>query len=125
MSAKKLILVVEDDSAIRESITDVLEMEDFAVTVAENGAAGLEILRAGGELPDLILLDIMMPVMDGYQFREQQLQDPRLAAIPTVVLSADRNFHTNVQGKGFAHALKKPIDLDQLLRLLGDLVHKR
>src|SRR5690349_16993945 len=82
------VLVVDDDADIRETVSLILEDEGYEVQSAQDGAAALGVLRAG-PLPDVILLDLMMPVMNGWQFREQQTRDPRLAAIPVVVLSAD------------------------------------
>ena len=81
------VLVVDDDESIRETLSEVLRDRGFSVAVAENGAAALAHLRAH-ELPCLIVLDLMMPVMSGAEFRDQQLADPRLAAVPVVVMSA-------------------------------------
>src|SRR5437879_6509382 len=88
----KTILVVEDDTATRDALSLILEAEGFGVMGAANGQEALDQLR-GSRRPDLILLDLMMPVMDGWQFRRAQAQDPALSAIPVVVLSADGNVH--------------------------------
>jgi signal transduction histidine kinase len=84
----KSILVVEDDVDIRESLLGLLREEGYQATACANGLEALEHLRVGHRA-DAILLDLMMPVMDGWQFRVQQKQDPRLAVIPVVVISAD------------------------------------
>src|ERR1044071_1184503 len=76
-----MILVVEDDSAIREVLTDVLESEGYQVLNAANGREAIQLLRSS-TLPCLILLDLMMPVMNGWQFRDEQRQDPLLAPVP-------------------------------------------
>jgi CheY-like chemotaxis protein len=111
------VLVVEDDEGIREALVDLLDSEGFSVTSAIHGADALERLRAASELPDVILLDLMMPVLDGWAFRAEQRQDPKLSAIPVVVITASRNADlTALAPKAF---LKKPIDFDELLRVLA------
>ena len=79
--------MVEDDPAIRAALTDALEDEGYDVETAANGRLALERLRTG-PLPSAIVLDLMMPVMDGWDFRHAQLQDPRLRSIPVVVVTA-------------------------------------
>src|SRR5215213_7431302 len=81
------ILVVDDDHAIRDSLTELLEDEGYVVARAENGQEALEFLRSNGA-PCLILLDLMMPVMDGYEFMDRTQGDPQLADIPVVVITA-------------------------------------
>jgi CheY-like chemotaxis protein len=83
----KRVLVVEDDALTRRCIVEVLLDAGYRVVEASNGAEALALLREQ-PLPALILLDLMMPVMTGQEFRAEQLQDPRLAAIPVVVVSA-------------------------------------
>src|ERR1043166_6147962 len=79
------ILVVEDDPDVREALVLLLEREGYAVTSVNNGQEALEQLRATPSA--LILLDLMLPVMDGFEFRVHQLQDPALARVPVIVLS--------------------------------------
>lgn len=81
------ILLVDDDPAILDAVTDFLTEEGFKVVSAMNGAEGLSVLRAG-LAADAILLDVMMPLMDGWDFRATQLADPALRDIPIVVISA-------------------------------------
>jgi len=81
------ILVVEDDKELRDTLCEALELEGYAAVGAENGQAALRHL-AGGARPCLILLDLMMPVMDGWTFRGELLKDPALAVIPVVVMTA-------------------------------------
>jgi CheY-like chemotaxis protein len=109
------VMLVEDDFAIRETVTDVLESEGFRVTCAANGAEALERLGRAAAPPDLILLDLMMPVMDGWEFREAQQRDPRLAAIPVVVLSAGAGMEGRLAGLSPDAFLPKPFELDHLL----------
>jgi CheY-like chemotaxis protein len=113
------ILVVDDDAAIREALTAVLEDEGYAVRTAANGRDALQLLRAGGPRPALILLDLTMPVMSGGEFREEQRRDPALAQIPVVVLSADRSVQAKaaaVQAQGY---LAKPVEIDVLLETVS------
>jgi len=81
------VLLVEDDLPIRDSLGEALTEEGFDVSTAGNGAEALERLRSG-RLPSVIVLDLMMPVMDGWDFRQEQLGDPALRDIPVVVVSA-------------------------------------
>jgi CheY-like chemotaxis protein len=88
MSSDKRILVVEDDALTAGAVKMVLEWEGFHVDCVANGQEALNRLRQPGPKPDLILLDLMMPVMDGQQFREEQKRDPAINYIPVVVVSA-------------------------------------
>ena len=105
-----MVMVVDDDASIREMVVEVLAMEGFAVVGARNGEEALRRLRQGELRPSLILLDLMMPVMDGWQFRAEQLQDPALARIPVVVTSAVAN--SDMHADGYC---EKPFDWGALL----------
>ena len=113
----KQILIVDDDGDIRETLSQILEEEGYGVLMASNGAEALARLREA-PCPDLILLDLMMPVMDGWQFRTEQRRDPALAEIPVIILSAAGNLHDNTRGFGAAATIKKPIYLDDLLEAI-------
>jgi CheY-like chemotaxis protein len=109
------ILVVEDDTAIRQTVAELLEDEGYAVSCAANGADALAQLDAGC-VPSLILLDLSMPVMDGWTFRSTQRSDPRLAAIPTVVVSASHGADArSLESLAPDAFLQKPFDLDRLI----------
>src|SRR5512132_4086682 len=83
------VLVVEDDAALREALSDALRDEGFTVTAAADGREALDLLRVtASPNPSVILLDLAMPRMNGWQFRAEQQTDDRIAAIPIVVLSA-------------------------------------
>ncbi len=113
---RKKILIIEDDQDIRDSLLELLE-EDYEVATAANGAEALDLLRNEPK-PDLILLDLMMPVMDGFTFREEQLKNPDWAKIPVVVMSADGHVAAK-QARASADAyLKKPVDIEDLLSVL-------
>jgi CheY-like chemotaxis protein len=110
------VLIVEDDPTVRSSLAGILQDEGYRVATAKNGEEALAYLRAH-RAPRLILLDLMMPVMDGLTFRAQQLGDPAMARIPTVVLSAARE-SDKMRGLAFHGYLQKPIELDLLLEVL-------
>lgn len=117
MSEARLILVVDDDPDIRDTLSDVLADAGFIVSTAANGREALRALRQGLS-PALILLDVMMPVMDGWQFRDEQLRAPELAGIPVVLLSAHSNVRDMVERTRPAGVLKKPLRLKELLAML-------
>jgi CheY-like chemotaxis protein len=108
---KTTVLVVEDDAAIREVLAEGLEEAGYRVTTAENGQKALADLRAA-PTPDVIVLDLMMPVMDGWEFRVEQKKDPRLAPIPVVVLSA--NASTKARAIDAAAFIGKPPSPDSV-----------
>jgi CheY-like chemotaxis protein len=111
------VLVVDDDRDIRDTIQELLEGEGYSVATAENGAVALRQLQHVH--PQLILLDLRMPVMDGASFREAQMNDESLAAIPTIVMSA-RSDPGKEAGPLLVRAcLSKPIELDELLALVA------
>jgi CheY-like chemotaxis protein len=110
----RLVLVVEDDSDLREIIAEVLHHARFRVAEAGNGTAALEILSTAPELPCGILLDLMMPVMSGWQFRAEQERDTRLAGIPVVVMSAVTDGESKAGLLRPAAYLRK-MDCDQLI----------
>ena len=116
------VMVIEDDLEIRESLVEILEDAGHAVLHASHGQDALDQLRAAPVKPAMILLDLMMPVMDGLTFRRAQLAEPALADIPTVLISA----HTHVQNVvelRFVRHLRKPIDLDELLQVAATFTH--
>jgi CheY-like chemotaxis protein len=113
----RAVLLIEDDPDIREAIGDVLAEEGYTVAMADTGQQGLDRLRAE-PLPDVILLDLMMPVMDGWKFREEQKQHPAWDAIPVIVLSAVGNTQERAESIGASGCLRKPLDIDELLDML-------
>jgi CheY-like chemotaxis protein len=113
------VLVVEDDLDIREVMRMVLEASGYQVLEAGDGAEALVVARA--HRPRLILLDLMMPGMDGFQFRESQLRDPAIAAIPVVIVSGGGAVPEKAAELGAAGYLVKPTDLQRLLAVMRDL----
>ena len=114
------VLIVEDDEDLREMMAQLLTLEGFETATVANGREALEYLH-NASTPDVILLDLMMPVMDGWEFRRQQQADPAIAPVPVFVLSAlDQNRASNLDATAF---LKKPLDFDRLLSLVRTYCH--
>lgn len=113
-SKPQSVLVVEDDLEIRESIIGILEDEGITAVGAENGAHAFRVLESGVN-PCLILLDLMMPVMDGMTFRQHQRNHPALSAVPVVILSAYRNLEEHCRGLDAVALLEKPVEIEELL----------
>ena len=110
------VLVVEDDDVVRAALGALLEDSGYHVSFAENGRAALDILTTGRS-PDVIVLDLRMPVMDGWQFRAIQKDDPRLGRIPVVAISADRSAAAAlISAQAYLH---KPLDPAEFLRTVA------
>ena len=112
------VLVVEDDVEIREALLDLLEQNGTEAIGAPNGKRALEFLASADPLPCLILLDLMMPVMDGQAFREAQLKDPRIANIPIIVVSAYRDVQSEASTLKAAGFIVKPPRLNDVLSMV-------
>ena len=108
------VLVIEDDEVIRESMSELLELEGFEVVTACNGREALEAVRAGPR-PCAVLLDLFMPVMDGWQFLAAIEAERELADLPVTVVSAAGD---RVSGIGRRRFLRKPVSLDALVATL-------
>ena len=109
---KPTVFIVEDDLDTREMLARFLELEGFAVESAENGRLALDRLGQGAAAC-VIVLDLMMPVMDGWQFRQAQVQDEDLAKIPVIVVSAaGRERIERIHADAY---LSKPVDLEELI----------
>jgi CheY-like chemotaxis protein len=114
------VLVVDDDAAIRMLVAEALEGEGYGVVTAINGADALMVLAA--MQPDAIVLDLMMPVMDGRGFLAARRHDPRQAAIPVLILSAAHDLGAAAPALGARACLAKPFDLEVLLAVVAHLV---
>jgi len=112
------ILIVDDDAGIRQLLVLFLEHKGYSAKTAVNGLEALDQLQASQPLPQLILLDLMMPVMDGATFRQAQQADPRIAAIPVVVLSAAENIEAQAPLLTADAYVPKPIEFDSLLQIV-------
>jgi CheY-like chemotaxis protein len=111
------ILVVEDENDIRAEIAELLREAGFEVAEAADGNEALQKLRAGPR-PCLILLDLMLPGVDGWAFRAEQMKDPVLAKIPVVVLSGVRDLANESRTLAAAAFLPKPFEAEQLLTMV-------
>jgi DNA-binding response OmpR family regulator len=117
----KKVLVIEDETPIRDNLRRFLSLEGYLVVTAENGAVGVELARR--EVPDLVFCDVMMPELNGYQVLSIMQGDPRLAGIPFVFLTASAEKENMVQGLalGAWAYVTKPFDLAELAsRLKND-----
>lgn len=113
------ILLVDDDAPSTDALREILENAGHAVATAENGRVALEALRSGDGFC-VILLDIMMPVMNGYEFRKEQLEDPKLASIPVIVLTADGQARARAAELRAKHFFQKPLSPPDLLLAIGE-----
>jgi CheY-like chemotaxis protein len=113
------VMVVDDDTDIRETLTELLVEEGYVVTAFGNGRLALDALRAG-QRPGVILLDLMMPVMDGWEFRRAQLADPTLDEIPVVLITAVGT--QRIRSEEFSQVLRKPLRLDRVLDAVARFV---
>ena len=123
--ARPSVLVVDDDEDLRTIIQDVLEDQGFAVATAANGREALDMLLRGEAAPALILLDLTMPVMDGWAFRREQRQVPRLAQIPVVLFSGDPDVDDAALSLNAAATMTKPLRLDGLVTLVDQRARRR
>lgn len=108
------VLVVDDDDDIRETVAAAIEMFGHEAMQARDGQEALDLLETASLLPGLILLDLMMPRMDGVEFRRRQRTNARLAAIPVVILSADTGLEARARELSVAAFYRKPIRLETL-----------
>jgi len=118
VSCNRTVLVVEDDHDVREAIAEVLADSRYVTLHAANGAEALQRLRSAVVRPCVILLDVMMPTMDGWQFRAEQQRDPSVKDIPVVVLSAHADVGDTAAKMAAAGYLTKPVALENLLHVV-------
>ena len=113
----KLVLVVDDDPDVRESLSQLLDAKGYPTVQAENGQRALEILKETPHLPCLIVLDLAMPIMDGYAFLRLRAQDPALRDLPVVITSANLRAEAALKEKIQGY-LVKPVNIDRLIELI-------
>jgi len=111
-------MVIEDDVDVRDALVEVLSDNGYTTIQASNGQEAIELLRSALPMPTLILLDVMMPVMDGWEFRNAQRADASIAEIPVVVLTAHANAQRTAEQMAAAGFLKKPVTLEALLETI-------
>jgi CheY-like chemotaxis protein len=116
------VLIVDDDADGREALERLLRFAGYLVASCANGGEALQRLQTAAKLPDLILLDVMMPVMDGAAFRKEQQKDLALAAIPVVVVSAQGELQTTFDADAY---LDKPLEFRSLVETIDRLIPER
>lgn len=112
---RKTVLLVEDDDDERDALAALLEQEDYRVLQAPNGAEALKVLEAQPDQCQIILLDLMMPIMNGWDFRRLQKRKAELANIPVVLMSAGAQIAFAVEDLDAAGYVTKPVELSDLL----------
>ena len=119
------LLLVDDEPGLREAVQAYLEESEFNVKAASNAQEGWELLQK--TLPDLVITDIMMPQVDGYQFLQQMREDPRFQALPVVFLTARGMTSDRIQGyqAGCDAYISKPFDPDELVAIVQNLLKRR
>lgn len=123
MSAQ--LLLVDDEPGLREAVKDYLQESGFTVQVASNAREGWELMQQN--TPELVISDIMMPQVDGYQFLKQLREDPRFQALPVIFLTAKGMTTDRIQGyqAGVDAYLPKPFDPDELVAIVENLLKRR
>ncbi len=122
MASVAHILLVEDDRDLRDSMMEALEADGYSVATACDGLHALEYLRECVVKPHLILLDLNMPNMDGFEFRKEQLGRTEHAAIPVAVLTADSHVRGKAASMNAAGFLRKPVKVAMLRELVARLL---
>ena len=119
MPPNRPVLIVDDDLDIRELLAEALEELGFDVVTAANGLEAITLVRNMTTPPSIILLDLMMPVLDGYGFLEQRAKEAMLAAIPVAVISAGHGLDPSRLSEA-ARIIPKPIDVGMLVSVIND-----
>jgi CheY-like chemotaxis protein len=117
------VLVIDADEDIRSLLHIILEDAGYTVTVAADGEAALTVLRQAVPLPDLIVLDVRMPLLDGRRFRQIQQADPHWGTIPVIALSAHTEVQTIAHEVGIEVVLPKPFTFAELLATVQRMVY--
>lgn len=119
------LLLVDDEPGLREAVQAYLEDSGFAIDVASNAREGLDLARQ--KLPDLVITDIMMPQVDGYEFLKQLREEPQFKMLPVVFLTARGMTADRIQGyeAGVDGYLSKPFDPDELVAMINNLLAKQ
>lgn len=113
------MLLIEDDFALRANLAELLMQQGYVVECSADGAEAIRRLSRG-PLPGAIVVDIMLPRMNGMKFREAQLRESMLRDIPTIAVTSTPDL-SPLEGLGFAAVFKKPLDLDSLIDSLADV----
>jgi len=116
---RTIVLVVDDDAEIRQALAELLEDEDYGVLLAANGKEAIDLVVAGMK-PDVILLDVMMPVMDGWHFLSARLKHPDLVEVPIIIISAGQEAEREARKVGVFEVVKKPLHVDDLIHRIEE-----
>ena len=120
----ELILIVDDDPDVREAVRTLLENEGYRTAEAKDGREALAFVQKAEDKPALLLLDLMMPTMDGWQLRARLRADPELAAIPIVIMTAHAGVLRAVSNvSAETPVLPKPLDVERLLQVVATYCH--
>jgi CheY-like chemotaxis protein len=111
------ILIVEDDEDIGRNLQTLLQLTGYSPVLVQHGKAALDYLRGTESLPAFILLDLTMPVMDGFEFRTHQEQDPKFGHVPVVIMTADGNAALKRQRLRADDFIRKPADVQMFLTM--------
>jgi DNA-binding NtrC family response regulator len=120
--SRKSVLIIEDDLDIAENLRALFTLEGYDAAISKDGREALARLNANGFRPDVILLDLMMPVMDGFQFYQAQQSNAELSKIPVIVMTAGGNVEAKVSELGAQAFFRKPIDVDRLFETIERLI---
>jgi PleD family two-component response regulator len=111
------VLLIEDDIDIAEAIESVFHLENIRYQSMKDGQSALDYLNSVDQNPSLIIMDVMMPLLNGFEFRKKQLSNKKIANIPTIAMSATSDFE-KVDAGHFNEFIKKPIDIDRFIDLI-------
>ena len=116
------ILLIDDDASSTEALCELLKLAGHDVVCADNGRQALEKLHENHREADygVIVLDLMMPVMNGYEFRQEQLKDPSISSIPVIIVTADGHARERAAQLGSDRYFRKPLAPEELLRAIGE-----
>jgi CheY-like chemotaxis protein len=115
MQAYAMFLVIDDEANIREMMAELFALHGYSGRTAQNGRDALQTLRARAKLPRLILLDVAMPVLDGWGFLLERSKDSLIMAVPVIVVSASPGLERRAKAAGAQAVLRKPLELQDLL----------
>lgn len=115
-ASRQIVMLIDDDQDVRTTMSELLATEGYSTLEAENGKEAIEVLKKAPRLPNLVILDMAMPVLDGRGFLRFRAQDPILREIPVLVVSASE---PPVPHEGIEMFLRKPVEVSRLLEKIG------
>lgn len=119
---KKRIMIVDDDVDFRLMLSELLVLQGYSITTARDGESGLCKLNEEGDLPDLIVLDLSMPQLDGWEFCQERMRQPHLSKIPVIMISGHLIPPTLAEVNGVDACISKPFDVFEVLDLVERIV---